>query len=142
MSRLQIDSPRRLVIFAVVVLTAIVGSRVALRVFDSGPPSNDRAALTELRSQFAWSAWEPSLVSASWSGSGDLVVGLDSDDRRLAMAACADLTNVVRARTSTGPGNVTYTIDNSDAVLFIENQSSDIMVSNLSNNAGCQWRLG
>jgi hypothetical protein len=142
MSRFLIDHPRRAVLFAVVVLTAIVGSRVALKVFDGGPPGNDQAAFEELRSQFAQSAWEPSLASAYWSGPDDLVVSLNSNDRRLALAACADLTGIVQVRTSTGPGNVTYTTDYGDGILFIENQSKDIMVSNLSNNAGCQWRLG
>jgi hypothetical protein len=142
MFRLLIERPRRALLVALVALTMVVGVRVVSNVFDSGPPRNDQAALDELLAQFPQSAWEPSLVSAYWSGPGDLSVSLDSDDRQLAMAACADLTEVIQVRTSTGPGDVTYAIHYSDGTLFIKNQSNDIiMVSNLSNNAGCQWRL-
>jgi hypothetical protein len=140
MFRLLIERPRRALLVALVALTMVVGVRVVSNVFDGGPPRNVQAVLDELRSQFAQSAWEPSLASAYWGGPDDLEVSLDSDDRQLAMAACADLTDIVRVRTSTGPGNVTYTIHNSNGTLFIKNQSNDIIVSNLSNNAGCQWR--
>lgn len=142
MSRLLIEHPRRALFFVLVVLTTIVAARVALYLFAGGPPRNDQATLDELRSQFAQSAWEPSLASAYWSGPDDLEVSLDSDDRQLAMAACADLTDIVHVRTSTGPGNVTHTIHSSSGLLFIKNQSDEIIVSNLSNDAGCQWRLG
>lgn len=142
MFRLLIDHPRRALLLAVVVLTMVVGERVFLHFVDDGPPRNDQAALDELRSQFAQSAWEPSLVTAYWKEPDVLFVSLDRDDRQLAMAACADLTDIVQTRTSVGPGDVTYTIHYPDSTLFITNQSNDIMVSNLSNGAGCQWRLG
>jgi hypothetical protein len=141
MFRLLIEHPRRALLLALVVLIMVVGGRVFLHFVADGPPRNDEAALDELRSQFPDTAWEPSLVSAYWSGLGDLSVSLDSDDRQLAMAACADLSEVIQARTSVGPGNVTYTIHYPHSILFIFSQSNDIMVSNLSNGAGCQWRL-
>lgn len=140
-NRFLIGRPRLTLFVVVAALTLVVGARIVSHVVDSGPPRNDQAALEELRSQFAQSAWEPSLASAFWSGPGDLEVSLDSGDRRLVMAACADLTEVIQVRTSAGPGNVTYTVHYSNGTLFIKNQSNDIMASNLSNNAGCQWRL-
>jgi hypothetical protein len=142
MFRLLVERPRRALLLAVAVLIMVVGGRVVLLLVTGGPPRNDQAALDELRSQFSEAVWEPSLVSAYWSGPGDLEVSLDRDDRQLAMAACADLAQVIQVRTSTGPGGVTYTIHYSDGTLFILDQSKDIMVSNLSNGAGCQWRLG
>jgi hypothetical protein len=140
--RLPIEHPRRALLFAVAALTMLVGVRVFLHFVADGPPANDQAALDELRTRFSQSAWEPSLVTAYWKEPDVLFVSLDREDRRLAMAACADLTDIVQTRISVGPGDVTYRIHYPNGILFIENQSNDIMASNLSNSAGCQWRLG
>ena len=129
MFRLLTEHPRRAWLVVLVALAIVFGVRLVAHLVDDQPPRNDPATLDGLRSQFAPSEWAPHLVSAYWSGPGDLGVRLDSDDRKLAMAACADLTDVVRR---TG----------ADGTLFISNRSNHLMVSNiLSNNAGCQWRL-
>jgi hypothetical protein len=132
---------RRWSILAIAVLIIVFGGQVVLHFLTDGPPRNDQAALDELRSQFPDTAWEPSLVTAYWREPDYLQVSLASDNRKLAMAACADLSQVIQVRTSTAPGNVTYTIHYPDGTLFILDQSGEMLVSNLSNGAGCQWRL-
>jgi hypothetical protein len=128
-ARFLTERPGRAVLLVVAALAIVLGVRLVAHLVDDQPPRNDPATLEKLRSQFAPSAWAPHLVSAYWSGSGDLGVSLDGDDRKLAMAACADLTEVVRRA-------------GSDGTLFITDRSNEIIVSNiLSNNAGCQWRL-
>ena len=105
-------------------------------------PRNDPATLDQLRSQFVQSAWVSSLVSAHWDAPDVLHVGLDRDDRRLALAACSDLIDLVKVRTSTGPDGVTYTTTYSDGSLFIVDRSNNIMMTNfLSFHSGCRWRL-
>lgn len=117
------------------------GDGVVLYLVGQGPPGNDRATLDQLRSQFAHNAWEPSLVNAYWRAPDELHVGLDSDDRRIAMAACSDLTDLVKERTSVGPDGVIYTYHFSDGTLFISDQSGNLLVTNfLYTNSGCSWR--
>jgi hypothetical protein len=137
-----INHPRRALLVLLAALTMVVGVRVVIYVAGAHPPRNDQATLDQLRSQFAQSAWKLSLVSAYWDSSDDLNVGLDSDDRQIALAACSDLIDVVKERISTGPDGVPYTVTSSDRSLFIFDRSSHILVTNfLSNNSGCRWRL-
>jgi hypothetical protein len=128
-ARFLTERPGRAVLLVVAALAIVLGVRLVAHLVDDRPPRNDPATLVKLRSQFASSGWAPHLVSAYWSTPGDLGVRLDGDDRKLAMAACADLTEMVRRAGGNG-------------TLFIADRSNELMVSNiLSNNAGCQWRL-
>ena len=120
----------------------VVGGWVVAYVIGAQPLRNDQATLDQLRSKFAQSAWSANLVSAYWDSSDNLKVGLDSDDRQIAMVACSDLTDVVKERTGTGPDGVPYTATSSDRSLFIFGRSRHILVTNLlSKNSGCRWRL-
>jgi hypothetical protein len=131
-----------LVLLLAIVTIAVGGSAVLTYVTKHQKLHNDQATLDRLRSQFARSPWEPSLISAYSRSPEALYVGLSSDDRQLALAACADLIAIVKTQTSTGPGGVTYTITHTDASLFILDRSNNILVTNfLSLDTGCRWRL-
>jgi hypothetical protein len=138
-----IEHPRRALLLLLAVCTVAVGGpAVPTYVTEHQRPRNDQATLDQLRSQFAQSAWVSSLVSAYWDAPDDLNVGLDSDDRQLALAACSDLIDLVKVRTSTGPDGVTYTTTYSDGSLYIVDRSNNIMMTNfLSLHSGSRWRL-
>jgi hypothetical protein len=142
--QINIEHPRRSVLFILAVLVFIAGMHVVIHVVDQGPPRNDQATLVQLQSQFLQSAWEPSLFSAYWQGGEDhtLYVGLDTDDRRLALAACSDLWGVVTDWPSTSPSGVTYRYEYSDASLFISDRSGNLLVTSFrGSRASCSWRL-
>lgn len=138
-----IEHPRRALLLLLAVLTIAVGGPAVLTyVTEHQRSRNDQATLDQLRSQFAQSTWAPSLVSAYWDAPDDLNVGLDSDDRQLALAACSDLIDLVKVRTSTAPDGVTYTTTYTDGSLYIVDRSNNILVTNfLGMNSGCRWRL-
>jgi hypothetical protein len=132
-----IDRPRRLLLFALLVITMIVGIRIVIHVTTSGPPGNDPATLAQLRSQFAGAPWEPDLIAAFWARSGDLHVTFDRDDRPLALQACADLIEAVQQE------RAQEQVDIGDRSLFIFDRSDEVLVSNFSSlSTGCRWRRG
>jgi len=137
------EHPRRaLLLFLALFTVAVGGPAVLTYVTEHQRSRSDPATLDELRSQFAQSAWVSSLIGAYWDSPDDLNVGLDSDDRQLALAACSDLINLVKVRTSTGPDGVTYRTTYTDGSLYIVDRSNNILVTNfLSMNSGCRWRL-
>ena len=133
-----------MLLFILAGLVFVAGIHVVIHVIDRGPPRNDRATLDQLQSQFSQSAWEPSLFSAYWRAGEDrsLYVGLDTDDRQLALAACSDLWGVVTNWPSTSPSGVTYHYEYSDASLFISNRSGALLVTSFrGSSASCSWRL-
>lgn len=140
------ERPRRTLVLLLLVLALVFGGRAVLSAVTSGPPGNDQASLDQLRSQFAQRPWESSLISATWSSSGSLTAGLNSDDRRLALQACSDLIDIVHWRTSVGPSmgpdGAVYTYINDDGELFVLDRSSNVLVTNFRYlHSGCRWRL-
>jgi hypothetical protein len=134
---------RALLVFLVAVAVAVtIAVRIVIHLAANQPPRNDQTTLDQLRSQFAQTAWEPDLISAYWDSSGKLKVGLDRDDRQLALKACSDLIGIVQVQASTGPNGVVYTSTSSDRSLFIFDRSDRVIVTDfLSLNSGCRWRL-
>ena len=139
----MIEHPRRTVLLLLAIfIFAIGGPAVLTYVTGHERSHSDPATLAQLRSQFAQSAWEPSLVGAHWGPPEDLNATLGSDDRQLALAACADLIDLVGVRTSVSPDGVTYTTTYADGSLFIVDRKNNILVTSfLSMNTGCRWRL-
>jgi hypothetical protein len=128
-------------LFILVAITIVATAQFTLSKIGHGPPRNDQASLDQLRSQFPQSDWGPNLISAYWESPGDLRLGFNSDDRRLALAACSDLIGVVQRHTITGPDGDSVTYDNDDGSLFIVDRSNNILVTNfLHLHSGCRWR--